>query len=169
MSRPRQPWSGYAWQVLAALLLVLAWGRLCWGLLRLTPSDDPSVDLEAGGGFAATVGVYLPGLALTVALAAVVVVALLPHPASAIALIPAAQVVVAFNVYFLVQDATSSHYLTEYLPGLEACVWQSMVLAALSLVPAAASVVVRVRQLDDLERHTGTDVVRVDAASSSTR
>jgi hypothetical protein len=169
MSRPRQPWSGYAWQVLAALLLVFAWGRLCWGLLGLTPSHDPLVDLEAGGGFAATVLVYLPGLLLTIALAGVVLVALFPRPASAIALIAAAQVVVGFNVYFLIQDAKFSRYLTEYLPGLDACVWQSTTLAALSVVPAVASMILRFRQLEAFKHHIRTEGLQVTTALPATR
>jgi hypothetical protein len=152
MSRPRQPWSGYACQVLAAVVLALAWGRLCEGLL-LPPSDDPMVDLEAGGGFAASVLVYLPGLVLTAVLAGLVLVALSPRPASAPVLIAAAGVVVAFTAYVLIQDALLAHYLTDYLPGLGAHVWQAMALAEVSIVPAAASTVVRSRQIEDLRRY----------------
>ena len=153
MSRPRQPWSGYACQVLAAVVLALAWGRLCEGLLLLPPSDDPMVDLEAGGGFAASIFVYLPGLVLTAVLAGLVLVALSPRPASAPVLIAAAGVIVAFTAYVLIQDALLAHYLTDYLPGLGAHVWQAMALAEVSIVPAAASTVVRSRQMEDLRRY----------------
>lgn len=146
MSRPQQPWSGYAAQLLAALVLALAWGRLCQGLLTLAPSDDPADDLEAGGGFGATVFIYLPGLVLTIALVGVVLVALSPRPASALALVGAAQVVVAFTAWILVLDATSSHALTNYFPGLATHLWQTIALAVLSAGPAAMSIIVRFRQ-----------------------
>jgi hypothetical protein len=145
MRRPRQPWSGYALQLLAAGALALSWLRLYQGLVRLPSSDDPTVDLEAGGGFTATLLVYLPGLLVTAALVAVLLVALVPRPFAALALLTAAAAVILFSAWILVQDALLQHYLTDYLPGLATCTWQALVLAVLSAGLAWASRVVTLR------------------------
>jgi hypothetical protein len=71
------------------------------------------VDLEAGGGFAAAVLVYLPGMFLTIALAEVILVALFPRPASAIVLIAARRWSLRSPSACPVQDSVFSRYLTD--------------------------------------------------------
>lgn len=97
----------------AASIAVLGWVVVVRGLCTLTPTTDPVLDLEAGGGFAANFAVYLPGMVLTVVFAVLLVVAGITRravvPAVVIGLVGA-----AFSAWTMTQD-----YLLAYLPGLD--------------------------------------------------
>ena len=60
-------------RVSAALLASASWLVVLRGLWFAPISPDPLMDLEAGGGFAANVEVYVPALGITLAFVAMLV------------------------------------------------------------------------------------------------
>jgi hypothetical protein len=69
---------GRVWSGLSALAAAAAWGWLGYGLHFSTANQQEWDDLDAGGRFAANFAVYWPYYLLTLAVAAVVIIALLP-------------------------------------------------------------------------------------------
>lgn len=124
-------------RVVVALLVVGGWATLLSGLYLQPASADPELDLEAGGSFAAGLTVYLPALALSVALlVALGIVVLAGRVLSGIVGITAGVVVALFAWWVSAQG-----YLTAYLPGLGDLLGPAAVLgaaaAAVSLVGMA--------------------------------
>ncbi|GGR76755.1 hypothetical protein GCM10010169_21160 [Micromonospora fulviviridis] len=106
----------YAWRGLAASMVAVAWGTLGYGLF-LSPHDQQAWDgLEAGGRFAANLSVYLPYLALTLPVAVVVVLGLLPAPRLLSPLLATTVGIALFVWWVTVQD-----YLFDAQPQLSAC------------------------------------------------
>lgn len=106
----------YAWRGLAASLLAVAWGTLGYGLFLSRPDQQAWDDLEAGGRFAANFVVYLPYLTLTLPVAVVVVLGLLPASRLLSPLLATAVGIALFVWWVTVQD-----YLLNAQPQLSAC------------------------------------------------
>ena len=119
-----------ATQVFAVVLAAASWGVLLRGLWFAPVSADPVVDLEGGGGFAASFGVYLPALALTV-LFLVTLIAGARNPRSTAPLVVTVAIA-GFAAWVLGQA-----YLLDYRPTLAAHLWMSVVLAAVGAAVAA--------------------------------
>lgn len=105
----------YACRGLAASLVAVAWGTLGYGLFLSHPDQRAWDDLEAGGRFAANLFVYLPYLALTLPVAVVVVLGLLPG-ARLSPLVATTVGIPLFAWWATVQD-----YLFAAQPQLSAC------------------------------------------------
>lgn len=106
----------YAWRGLAASLVAVAWGTLGYGLFLSRPDQQAWDDLEAGGRFAANLVVYLPYLALTLPVAVVVVLGLLPASRLLSPLLATTMGIALFVWWVTVQD-----YLFDAQPQLSAC------------------------------------------------
>ncbi|WP_433319533.1 hypothetical protein [Micromonospora chersina] len=106
----------HAWRGLAASLVAVAWGTLGYGLFLSRPDQQGWDDLEAGGRFAANLFVYLPYLALTLPVAVVVVLGLLPASRLLSPLLATAVGIALFAWWVTVQD-----YLFDAQPQLSAC------------------------------------------------
>ncbi|MFG1658473.1 hypothetical protein ACGFIY_18300 [Micromonospora chersina] len=106
----------YAWRGLAASLAAVAWGTLGYGLFLSRPDQQAWDDLEAGGRFAANFSVYLPYLALTLPVAVVVVLGLLPGARMLSPLVATTVGIALFVWWVTVQD-----YLFDAQPQLSVC------------------------------------------------
>ncbi|TYB40009.1 hypothetical protein FXF50_05695 [Micromonospora sp. AP08] len=96
--------------------MAVAWGTLGYGLFLSHPDQQAWDDLEAGGRFAANLFVYLPYLALTLPVAVVVVLGLLPASRLLSPLLATAVGIAVFVWWVAVQD-----YLFDAQPQLSAC------------------------------------------------
>ena len=99
---------------LALLLSVGSWLVVLRGLWFAPIAPDPLVDLEAGGGFAANVEVYLPAIAITLAFVAVVVAGA-SRRAWGVATLVVSTTTATFSSWTLTRG-----YLLDYRPSLDA-------------------------------------------------
>jgi len=118
----------------AATLVLVGWLVVLRGLYLLPPSPSPELDLEAGPAFGLSVEVYLPSVAVTVLLAVLLVVAVLPRPFAPAAALTAAAVSGSFAFWVLTRDA-----LLTNRPGLGGHLVAATVLSAAALVVAATA------------------------------
>ena len=110
-------------QVWAIVLVTAGWAVLLRGLWFAPVSSDQEVDLEGGGGFAASFSVYLPALALSLVFLVVLLVAW-RNPRSVGPLLVGVAVA-GFAAWVLSQG-----YLLDFRPSLAAHLWASIALAA---------------------------------------
>ena len=132
----------YAWRGLAASLVAVAWGTLGYGLFLSRPDQQAWDDLEAGGRFAANLFVYLPYLALTLPVAVVVVLGLLPGARLLSPLVATTVGIALFVWWVTVQD-----YLFAAQPQLSACLVGCVAAAVGALGALTAAWVRAERQL----------------------
>ena len=71
---------GRLWRALTGLALAAAWTALTYGLHFSTSDPQAWDDLEAGGRFAANFSVYWPHFFMSLVVATVVIIAMLPVP-----------------------------------------------------------------------------------------
>ena len=119
-------------QVSAIGLATCAWSVLLRGLWFAPASSDQTVDLEAGGGFAAGFGVYLPAIGLSLVFL-VALIAGARNPRSAAPLV-VSLAVLGFAVWVLTQG-----HLLDYLPTLQFHLWLSIALATVGALVAATA------------------------------
>lgn len=117
----------------AVAVATAAWAVVVHGLWFLDPTSDPTRDLEAGGGFAATIDVYLPAAGLSVLFAITMLLG-----ARGRRMDVAAAVVGVVTVCFC-GSVLRRDYLLDYAPGLSVDLWAGSGLAALALLLAAVT------------------------------
>lgn len=97
---------------LGAVLAVAGWLLLLAAPSSTTPTTDQTLDLEAGGGFAATIEVFLPSMALSAALLVVLgVCAALRRP-------DVGALVTGVTTAAFAGWVATRGYLMDYFPGL---------------------------------------------------
>jgi hypothetical protein len=110
---------GQLWRALTALAVAAAWTALTYGLYFSTSDPQAWDDLEGGGRFAANFAVYWPHFCMTLAVATVVIVGVLPIPTRLSpqrARLRATRVVIALVVTMVVVALFASWVLSqEYL------------------------------------------------------
>lgn len=124
-------------RVLVALLVACGWAAVLAGLYLQPVSEDPELDLEAGGSFAAGLTVYLPALALSVVLVVTVVLVLLTSRTVAGVFGTGAGVVVTLFAWWV----SAQDYLTAYVPGLTGLLWPAALLGVAAAVVSLVGLV----------------------------
>ncbi len=132
--------------VLWAVLAAGGWLVVLRGLWFGPTSADPTLDLEAGGAFAANFEVYLPALALTLVFVVVAIASAATRAWGRVALVVSTTTVV-FSFWTL-----SRGYLLDYRPDLAFHLWAGIdteVVAALLVVLTLSVEPSRGKSLED--------------------
>lgn len=130
----------YLWQVAAVIALAMALKAFDGGLWSAA-SPDPNLDLEAGGGFAASFFVYAPFFLLILPCVVIAgIYGLSPYRGARAAILVGAAVVSVFA-----QWVGTQIYLTDYKPALSGRLDMSILCAGLANIAALVAIVLRYR------------------------
>ncbi len=124
-----------ALRVAAAVITLVAWLIILWGLYFAPISPYPDFDLEAGAAFGVSLAVYLPAMLLSVLVLVLLVVGAITR------LLGVAAAVIGCLVAPFGLSILSQHDLLRYRPGLSDYVWVGIALSCIGLVVAFSAAV----------------------------